>query len=213
MGRRRENSGPTLFIAGQIDGRRSARAAGYGSLERNAAGEQIRAWIGGAVLSPRRGHNAPSHRRTGQARKRCQKDFGRAPLGAPPRCRRAPPHRRRSGRRKARAMRFTCLPTLKSPTPISRSARSKSANIRSKNPWHSRFARGRSAFRRVQIQECVETDDLEAPVERIRHAILREENRLPALLDHPPVGKIGGLTSLVAAGKEITGLARNCRRH
>ena len=71
--------------------------------------------------------------------------------------------------------------------PISRSDRSKSANIASKNAWPNAAPCGRFRFEPVEIEKGVQADQLEAPVERVGDAALGEENRVPGLLHDTPV--------------------------
>ena len=77
--------------------------------------------------------------------------------------------------------------------PISRSERSKSANITSKNRWPRRAELAAvRAFEPVQIKESVQADQLKPAVDRVGHAAIGEETGLARLLDHPPIGELGG---------------------
>ena len=98
-------------------------------------------------------------------------------------------------------MRFTCLPTLRSPTPISRSERSKSANIPIEKTLAKRARLRPLRLQTMKIEKGMETDQLKTPVERVRHAIVSEENRLAGLLDHPPIRDVCSLAGRIASGE------------
>jgi hypothetical protein len=53
----------------------------------------------------------------------------------------------------------------------------------------------------MKIQKCVQANELEAPIERVRYATLSEENRLPRLLDHAPISQIGSIPRRIASGE------------
>lgn len=50
----------------------------------------------------------------------------------------------------------------------------------------------------VKVQKRVQANEFKTPVERIWRAIFGEENRLPGLLDHAPIGKLSGISSQTA---------------
>src|SRR5262249_53099637 len=52
----------------------------------------------------------------------------------------------------------------------------------------------------MKIQKSMQTNKLEPAVERVRNAVFGEENRLPSLFDHPPIGEIGSITRSKASG-------------
>ena len=53
----------------------------------------------------------------------------------------------------------------------------------------------------MKINKRVEADQFKAPVERVRYAIVREENALAGLLDDPPVSDVGSLASRIVSGE------------
>ena len=54
----------------------------------------------------------------------------------------------------------------------------------------------------MQIEKRMHTNQLKAPVECVRNAVIGEEDRLPRLLNHPLVRDVGGNLGTVACGSE-----------
>ncbi len=97
-------------------------------------------------------------------------------------------------------MRFTCLPTLKSPTPDFPQRPVEISEHDVKEALAHSVCRRTFRFEPVQKEESVHTDQLEAPVERIGNREVGKKGRLPGLLDDPSVGALGRLPVLFAAG-------------
>ena len=53
----------------------------------------------------------------------------------------------------------------------------------------------------VKIEKRVEAHQFKAPVERVRYAILSEENGLAGLLDHAPICDVCSLAGRIASGE------------
>ena len=53
----------------------------------------------------------------------------------------------------------------------------------------------------MEIKKRMKADQVKAPVERVRYAILSEENRLAGLLDHAPVCGICSLAGRIVSGE------------
>jgi hypothetical protein len=53
----------------------------------------------------------------------------------------------------------------------------------------------------MKIKKGMKANQLKAPVERVRYAIVRKENSLAGLLDNPPVRDICSLAGQIASGE------------
>ncbi|HEX9536003.1 MAG TPA: hypothetical protein VF924_11060 [Stellaceae bacterium] len=53
----------------------------------------------------------------------------------------------------------------------------------------------------MKIKKSVKANQFKAPVERVRHAIVSEENGLAGLLDDPPVRDVCSLAGQIASGE------------
>ena len=53
----------------------------------------------------------------------------------------------------------------------------------------------------MKIKKRVKANELKAPVERVRYAIVSKENRLAGLLDDPPVRDVCSLASRIVSGE------------
>ena len=53
----------------------------------------------------------------------------------------------------------------------------------------------------MKIKKRVEANQFKAPVERVRYAIVSEENRLAGLLDDPPVRDVCSLAGRITSGE------------
>ena len=53
----------------------------------------------------------------------------------------------------------------------------------------------------MKIKKRVEADQFKSPVERVRYAIVSEENGLAGLLDHPPERDVCSLAGRIVSGE------------
>jgi len=53
----------------------------------------------------------------------------------------------------------------------------------------------------MEVEECVQADQLKAPIERVGHAILGKKNRLPSLFHYASIRDIGSITDKIASGQ------------